>query len=180
MRDCFAHFNNFQVLCGVAHTEYGVNGINRKIEQRLAVSGLQCKHGDWYAGRPVLITRNDYGLDLYNGDIGICLWDNTTQKYRVWFERADGSLKSCAINLLPPHETVYAMTIHKSQGSEFGEVLVVLPKEDNRVLSRELIYTAVTRAKKSVKIMGDSSVLETALKRQHQRHSGLRQMLSAT
>lgn len=179
VREIFEHFNRFQVLCGVAYTEYGVSGINRKIEQRLAASGLQCKYGDWYIGRPILITRNDYGLDLYNGDIGICLWDDSTQKYRVWFERADGNLKSCSINLLPPHETVYAMTIHKSQGSEFGEVLVVLPKEDNRVLSRELIYTAVTRAKKSVKILGDSSVLKTAIKRQHERRSGLRQMLAA-
>ena len=91
-----------------------------------------------YPGRPILITRNDYGLDLYNGDIGICLWDSVKQSLRVWFERPDGSLKSYAINLLPTFETVYAMTIHKSQGSEFGEVLVVLPKEDNRVLSREL------------------------------------------
>jgi exodeoxyribonuclease V alpha subunit len=84
---------------------------------------------------------------------------------------------SCAIQLLPPLETVYAMTIHKSQGSEFVEVLVVLPKEDNRVLSRELIYTAVTRAKKAVRLSGDRSIVKLALQRQQQRHSGLRQML---
>ena len=155
VREIFTFFNRFQVLCGVTHTEHGVNAINRQVEQRLARSGLQCRYNEWYPGRPVLITRNDYGMDLYNGDIGICLWDTSRRALRVWFERGDGSLKSCAINLLPPLETVYAMTIHKSQGSEFEEVVVVLPKDDNRVLSRELIYTAVTRAKKSVRLAGD-------------------------
>ena len=177
VRRIFEFFNRFQVLCGVAFTDHGVKAINRKLEQRLALKGFQCKHEEWYPGRPVLITRNDYGMDLFNGDIGICLWDNSRNCLRVWFERADGSLKSCAVNLLPPLETVYAMTIHKSQGSEFGEVLVILPTEDNRVLSRELIYTAVTRAKKAVRLSGDGAILKLALERQHHRHSGLRSML---
>lgn len=177
IREIFSCFNNFQVLCGVAFTERGVVAINRRVEQTLALRGFHCKYNEWYPGRPVLITRNDYGLDLYNGDIGLCLWDSEKQGLRVWFERPDGSLKSCAINLLPTFETVYAMTIHKSQGSEFAEVLVVLPKEDNRVLSRELVYTAVTRAKKKVRILADRSVLSLALLRQHRRHSGLREML---
>jgi len=178
VREIFSSFNQFQVLCSVAFTENGVMAINRLVEQKLSLKGLHCKYNEWYPGRPILITRNDYGLDLYNGDIGICLWDSEKESLRVWFERPDGSLKSYAINLLPTFETVYAMTIHKSQGSEFGEVLVVLPKEDNRVLSRELIYTAVTRAKEKVRIAADLSVLTLALLRQHQRHSGLRKMLS--
>lgn len=177
VRDIFSRFNNFQVLCCVAFSERGVMAINRRVEQRLAAKGLQCKHNEWYPGRPVLITRNDYGLDLYNGDIGICLWSSEKQGLRVWFERPDGSLRSCAINMLPTFETVYAMTIHKSQGSEFGEVLVVLPKEDNRVLSRQLIYTAVTRAKQKVSIVADRSILKLALLRQHPRRSGLREMI---
>ena len=178
IKEIFSSFNQFQVLCSVAFTEYGVMAINRLVEQKLSLKGLRCKYNEWYPGRPILITRNDYGLDLYNGDIGICLWDSVKASLRVWFERPDGSLKSYAINLLPTFETVYAMTIHKSQGSEFGEVLVVLPKEDNRVLSRELIYTAVTRAKEKVRIAADRSVLTLALTRQHQRYSGLRKMLS--
>jgi exodeoxyribonuclease V alpha subunit len=178
VREIFSSFNQFQVLCSVAFTENGVMLINRLVEQRLSLKGLRCKYNEWYPGRPILITRNDYGLDLYNGDIGICLWDSIKESLRVWFERPDGSLKSYAINLLPTFETVYAMTIHKSQGSEFAEVLVVLPKEDNRVLSRELIYTAVTRAKEKVRIAADQPVLTLALLRQHQRHSGLRKMLS--
>ncbi|MFT5699057.1 MAG: exodeoxyribonuclease V alpha subunit [Desulforhopalus sp.] len=175
--EVFSFFSKFQVLCGVAFTERGVFAINRLVEQSLALRGFNCKHNEWYPGRPILITRNDYGLDLYNGDIGICLWDSAKNGLRVWFERSDGSLKSCAINMLPTFETVYAMTIHKSQGSEFREVLVVLPTEDNRILSRELIYTAVTRAKKKVRIAADRSVLTLALQRQHSRHSGLRKML---
>jgi exodeoxyribonuclease V alpha subunit len=177
IRESFLRFNEFQVLCGLAFTDHGVAAINRQLEQSLAARGYHCRYNDWYTGRPILITHNDYGLDLYNGDIGICFWDNLRQGFRVWFERPDGSLKNCAITMLPAFETVYAMTIHKSQGSEFGEVVVVLPKEDNRVLSRELIYTAVTRAKKKVKIVTDRSVLRLALARKHQRHSGLRSML---
>jgi len=177
VRQIFASFSQFQVLCSVAFTANGVKAINRLVEQSLSLKGLQCKYNEWYPGRPILITRNDYGLDLYNGDIGICLWDSEKQSLRVWFERPDGSLKSYAINLLPTFETVYAMTIHKSQGSEFVEVLVVLPKEDNRVLSRELIYTAVTRAKEKVRIVADRSVLTLALLRQHKRHSGLKKMI---
>lgn len=177
VRSIFAYFNKFQVLCTVTFTAHGVKAINRLVEQRLSLQGLHCKYNEWYPGRPILITRNDYGLDLYNGDIGICLWDSLKQSLRVWFERSDGSVKSYAINLLPTFETVYAMTIHKSQGSEFTEVLVVLPQEDNRVLSRELIYTAVTRAKEKVRIAADCSVLALALQRRHRRHSGLRKML---
>lgn len=178
VREIFFRFSKFQVLCSVSFTEHGVLALNKLVEQKLSLKGLRCKYNEWYPGRPILITRNDYGLDLYNGDIGICLWDSVKESLRVWFERPDGSLKSYAINLLPTFETVYAMTIHKSQGSEFGEVLVVLPKEDNRVLSRELIYTAVTRAKEKVRIAADRPVLTLALLRQHQRHSGLRKMLS--
>lgn len=175
--EIFTRFQRFQVLCGVAFSDYGVIAVNRRVEQGLASRGFDCRMGEWYPGRPVLVTRNDYGLDLYNGDIGICLWDREKKGLRVWFERPDGSLKSCAINLLPAFETVYAMTIHKSQGSEFEEVVVVLPNEDNRVLSRELIYTAVTRAKAEVKIVADHAVLGLALLRRLKRHSGLRGML---
>jgi exodeoxyribonuclease V alpha subunit len=125
----------------------------------------------------VLIGRNDYGLDLYNGDIGICLPDRDSGDLKVWFERADGHLRSYSPHRLPSCETVFAMTIHKSQGSEFDEVVVVLPEEDNRVLSRELIYTAVTRARKSVRLVAEKQVLRLALSRSIVRHSGLADLL---
>jgi exodeoxyribonuclease V alpha subunit len=129
----------------------------------------------------VLITANDYSLDLFNGDIGICLPDPAGEgRIKVWFEQPDGRLRSFLPYRLPQCETVYAMTIHKSQGSEFDEVLIVLPDRDNPVLSRELVYTAITRAKKEVAILAEQEILQAALGRSIERVSGLAGMLSST
>ncbi len=177
IRDVLAVFNRFQVLCGVHYGNRGVEGINRGVELYLARQGFDCRPDGWYPGRPVLITRNDYSLDLFNGDIGICLQDPGAQSVQVWFAGSDGSLKGYSPYRLPPCETVFAMTIHKSQGSEFDEVVVVLPDEDNRILSRELIYTAVTRAKKSVNVVAKRQVLSQALARNIVRNSGLADLL---
>ncbi|MGW8194995.1 MAG: exodeoxyribonuclease V subunit alpha [Desulforhopalus sp.] len=174
--EIFAVFNSFQVLCAVNYGNRGAMAINRLVELDLARQGFGCSPGSWYDGRPVLITRNDYSLNLYNGDIGICLADENRQM-RVWFERPDGRLRGYAPYRLPSCETVFAMTIHKSQGSEFDEVLVVLPEEENRVLSRELVYTAVTRAKKSVMLVADNEVFAMALTRNISRMSGLAELL---
>lgn len=177
VRKIFAAFNSFQVLCGVHYGNRGVEGINRRVELSLARRGFHCQPDSWYPGRPVLITRNDYSLDLFNGDIGICLPDSNEGSVKVWFERADGGLRSYSPYRLPRCETVFAMTIHKSQGSEFDEVVVVLTDEDNRILSRELIYTAITRAKKSVKLVTERQVFDQALSRNIQRFSGLADQL---
>lgn len=177
VRKIFAAFNSFQVLCAIHYGSRGVAGINRMVESSLARRGFACRHDSWYPGRPVLITRNDYSLDLFNGDIGICLPDLLEGSLKVWFEKADGSLKSYSPFRLPACQTVFAMTIHKSQGSEFDEVVVVLPEEDNRILSRELLYTAVTRARKSVKLVTDKRILAQALSRNIQRFSGLANLL---
>lgn len=177
VRAIFAAFNSFQVLCGVHYGNRGVEGINRRVESSLARRGFDCRSDSWYPGRPVLITRNDYSLDLFNGDIGICLPDRNEGSVKVWFERSDGGLRSYSPYRLPRCETVFAMTIHKSQGSEFDEVVVVLPDEDNRILSRELIYTAITRAKKSVKLVTERQVFEQALSRNIERFSGLADQL---
>ena len=138
--------------------------------------------GGWYPGRPVIILNNDYGLNLFNGDIGICLPDPPSQStapgtLKVWFEREDGSLKGYQPYRLPACETVFAMTIHKSQGSEFAEVLVVLPTADTPLLTRELIYTAVTRARTRVLIASDQAIFNAAVKRTISRSSGLHEML---
>jgi exodeoxyribonuclease V alpha subunit len=179
IRRIFAAFNSFQVLCGVHYGNRGVEGINRGVEASLARRGFDCRPDHWYPGRPVLITRNDYSLDLFNGDIGICLPDLADGTVKVWFERPDGGLKSYSPYRLPACETVFAMTIHKSQGSEFDEVVVVLPGEDNRILSRELLYTAVTRARKSVRLVAERQVLIQALSRNIERFSGLADRLRA-
>jgi exodeoxyribonuclease V alpha subunit len=178
VKKIFAVFNSFQVLCGIHYGNRGVEGINRRVESSLARRGFDCRSDSWYPGRPVLITRNDYSLDLYNGDIGICLPDPAEGTVKVWFERSDGGLRGYSPYRLPSCETVFAMTIHKSQGSEFDEVVVVLPDEDNRILSRELIYTAVTRAKTKVKLVTEQNVFNQALSRNIERFSGLADLLT--
>jgi exodeoxyribonuclease V alpha subunit len=173
----FADFNSFRVLCAIRHGHRGVEGINAAAEQYLTKKGYDCLSKIWYPGRPVLITRNDYSLDLSNGDIGICLADPADGVLKVWFERPDGTLRNCLPYRLPPCETAYALTIHKCQGSEFDEVLVVLPEHENRILSRELIYTAVTRAKKRVLMATTKEMLQQALARRIDRFSGLKNRL---
>jgi len=177
VRRIFAAFSSFQVLCATHYGNRGVDGINRMVESSLARRGFACRPDSWYPGRPVLISRNDYSLDLFNGDIGICLPDTFEGSLKVWFEKADGRLESYSPFRLPACQTVFAMTIHKSQGSEFDEVMVVLPEEDNRILSRELLYTAVTRARKSVKLVADQPILVQALSRSIERFSGLADLL---
>ena len=174
----FATFNGFRVLCAVRHGHRGVEGINAMVEQHLAGKGYDCLSKIWYPGRPILITRNDYSLDLSNGDIGICLPDPADGVLKVWFERPDRTFKTCLPYRLPPCETAYALTIHKCQGSEFDEVLVVLPEQENRILSRELIYTAVTRAKKRVLMATEKEILLQALAGKIERFSGLKDRVS--
>ncbi len=177
VRRIFTAFSSFQVLCATHYGSRGVEGINRMVESSLGRRGFACRPDSWYPGRPVLITRNDYSLDLFNGDIGICLPDPLEGSLKVWFEKADGRLKSYSPFRLPACQTVFAMTIHKSQGSEFDEVVVVLPEEDNRILSRELLYTAATRARKAVKLVAEQQILLQALSRNIERSSGLADML---
>ncbi len=173
LKDLFQLFNSFQILCGVHFGRMGVEGMNHSVELSLTRRGYDCRHDNWYPGRPVLVTRNDYSLDLYNGDIGICLPDEKDGGFKVWFERGDGSMRAYSPHRLPRCETVFAMTVHKSQGSEFDEVIVVLPEEDNKILSRELIYTAVTRARTNVKIVAQPDIFRNALSRNIERFSGL-------
>ncbi len=176
-QEIFALFNSFRVLCALHYGSRGVEPINRQVELALSRRGFPCRPDTWYPGRPVLITRNDYGLDLYNGDIGICLPDREKGELLVFFEGAGGRMRSYPPSRLPGCETVFAMTIHKSQGSEFDEVVVVLPEEDNRILSRELVYTAVTRAKKAVRLVAEKEILRLALSRNIERASGLADLL---
>jgi len=175
----FALFQRFRVLCATRHGALGVDGINLGLELNLARSGFSCRSGEWYPGRPVLITRNDYTLDLYNGDIGLCLAD-ADGKLKVWFEKGAGTFTAYSPFRLPQCETVFAMTVHKSQGSEFGEVLVVLPaEEESPVLSRELLYTGITRARNRVVIAAQKKVFQAAVSSLTERSTGLVDMLIA-
>ncbi|MEO7041192.1 MAG: exodeoxyribonuclease V subunit alpha [Gemmatimonadaceae bacterium] len=161
----------FRVLCAVREGTHGVAGLNRAIEWWLQQRGLQTR-ARWYNRRPVLITANDSANVLFNGDMGVTF---TTDDGRtlVYFPDGAGGVRDVAPARLPEHETAWAMTVHKSQGSEFAHVVLVLPTDDAPVLTRELLYTAVTRARESVRIVGSASVIEATVRRSTTRASGL-------
>ena len=127
----------------------------------------------------MIISRNDYNLGLYNGDIGICLPDpEAGGGLRIWFEAAAGSLKKYLPAQLPLQEPAWALTVHKSQGSEFDEVVVVLPEIDNPVLCRELLYTAITRARAKISLVAREQIFRAAVERNTLRYSGLAERLA--
>lgn len=177
--EALRRFDQFRVICAHRRGRFGVEALNALVRQRLARGGLVSHRGQWYAGRPILITRNDYQIGLFNGDIGLTLVDDSGQP-RVHFLAADGrSTRSFHPARLPAHETAFALTVHKSQGSEFDEVLLLLPRTVSPIVSRELIYTGVTRARKTVTLVGAPSVIKEAVTRRVQRASGLRPALWA-
>jgi exodeoxyribonuclease V alpha subunit len=172
--DIFLAFNRFQVLCSNREGKNSVADINNRVTQKLAQQGRIQVAGLWYIGRPVLVTQNNPALHLYNGDIGLCLADKSQNgRLMVFFQHPDGSVKSYLPSRVAQCETVFAMTIHKSQGSEFEEVLIVLPENINPVLTKELLYTAITRAKKTVKLLTDKSVFTASIQQKVIRVTGL-------
>lgn len=164
----------FRVLCAHRDGERGVAGINAAVERAIAHAGFLDSHSRNYPGQPILIERNDYQAGLFNGDVGLVVEHGA--RLVVAFPGEDG-LREIAVSRLPAHSTVFAMTVHKSQGSEFDEVAVVLPAERSPVLSRELLYTAVTRAKERVRIYATEDVLRAAVTTRIRRASGLRARL---
>jgi exodeoxyribonuclease V alpha subunit len=174
----FECFGRFRILCALREGPYGVRTLNLLIEQLLRQEGLIRTTGRWYPGRPVMVTRNDYQLRLFNGDMGITLPDpEVNRELRVCFPSADGGIRKFPPQRLPEHETVYALTVHKSQGSEFDRVLLILPDRDAPVLTRELVYTGITRARKQVELWGRETVFSRAVSRRLERYSGLREAL---
>lgn len=175
MAAVFAAFNRFQVLCSNWQGQNGVLDVNQQVEKKLLGLGLISAISPfWYVGRPVMVAENQPELQLFNGDIGICVADDKQSgRLIVVFQRADGSFKRFLPARMPRHETVFAMTIHKSQGSEFAEVLILLPDIVNPVLTKELLYTAITRAKTKVAISASESVLRATIAQKVQRSTGL-------
>ena len=172
-------FGQFRVLCALREGPRGVLAINHTLALRLR-QALGAAPGDarsaWFAGRPVMVLRNDPLLRLFNGDIGIALPD-TGGQLQVYFPGPDNSQRAIAPARLPAHETALAMTVHKSQGSEFDAVAVLLPAQRSRVLSRELLYTAVTRARSQVWLAASAPVLAAAISQSTGRRSGLQARL---
>lgn len=178
-----AELDRFKALCALRRGPEGVETLNARIERRLSRTGRIGGHpgGErgWYAGRPVLILRNDYRLRLFNGDIGICLPDAKRggEGMAAFFRDPGAGIRAIPPFLLPEHETVWAMTVHKSQGSEFDDILLILPERDSPVLSRELLYTALTRARRRIALCASEEAVRSAVDRPLRRTSGLRDAL---
>lgn len=172
-------FDQFRLLCALRRGPWGVEGLNQRVATQLRRRGLLDSDHGWYEGRPVLVTRNDYSLNLMNGDIGIALWvpgPDGALALRVAFPRNDGSggVRFVMPSRLVEVETVFAMTVHKSQGSEFNHTALVLPDALNPVLTKELLYTAITRAREWFSLAETHpGVFEGAVGRNVQRTSGL-------
>lgn len=172
----FAAFDDFRVLCAVHEGPRGVGAINERLSRRaraaLAHPLDPGAPSPWYPGRPVIVLKNDYVLRLYNGDVGICLPD-AAGELRIVFAESAGGWRELAPLRLPRHDTAFAMTVHKSQGSEFAQVLLLLPAMPGPVMTRELLYTGVTRAVREVALAGGSAVFVAACRTPTQRESGL-------
>jgi exodeoxyribonuclease V alpha subunit len=167
----------FQLLVALRRGEWGLEGLNHKIEQLLVQRGKLSNVGHlWYLGRPVMVTHNDYSVDLMNGDVGVSLVYpiNGELKQRVIFSDGKGGVRWVLPSRLQSVETVFAMTVHKSQGSEFTHTALLLPSHPSPILTKELIYTGITRSiQHFTLISGNDDVLEEAMNQQVQRASGL-------
>ncbi len=171
-------FGRLRILCALRSGPQGVKSLNSAVEDELSRRGLIQRGGVFYRGRPIMVTRNDYGLKLFNGDVGLLLPDpHADGALRAFFQMPDGELRSFAPGRLPEYETVFAMTVHKSQGSEFERVLLVLPVEPTPVLTRELVYTGITRARSRVHIAATEAALCNAIEKRNERVSGLRERI---
>ncbi|EID13160.1 exonuclease subunit V alpha recD [Mycobacterium xenopi RIVM700367] len=166
-----------RLLCAHRDGPRGVRYWNRQVETWLAEEMGMPTWSDWYAGRPLLVTANDYGLRVYNGDTGVVVAG--PDGLRAAISGASGPL-DYATSRLGDVETMHAMTIHKSQGSQADQVTVLLPQEDSRLLTREMLYTAVTRAKRKVRVVGSDDSVRTAIQRRALRAGGLAQRLAAS
>ena len=171
----FECYTRFCLLAAHRTGPWGVDYINQRIERSLQKRGLIPSHQQWYPGKPVIINRNDYTLGLSNGDLGICMRSDDGN-LKIFF-RVDEMFMDVWPSRLPDHSPAYSLTVHKSQGSEFDDIMLVLPDSVSKVLSRELVYTAVTRARATVEIIGKPTVLAGAINRTVARNSGLKERL---
>ena len=169
-----AALDGFRVLCAEREGAWGVSGINDAIERWLRSQGTIITDR-WYHRRPVMVMSNDYGTQVFNGDVGVA-WE-ADGELLVHFPAPEGTTRTIQPARLPETQTAWAMTVHKAQGSEFTNVIVMLPAKGSRVLGRELLYTAITRAREAVLIVGEESVMRSAVSRTVRRSSGLELLL---
>ncbi len=178
VEDALEGLQRVRVLCALRSGPAGVDGLNRTIAERLGQASERQVHG-----RPILITRNAHALGIYNGDMGL-LWQETEAaptgqaRLRACFPAADGGVRRLPVAELPAHEPAYALTVHKSQGSEYDRVLLVLPPRPHPLVTRELVYTALTRARQEVRILAAPETWNAGIRRRTRRASGLAQRLT--
>ncbi len=168
----------FQVLCSHRQGPYGTLTVNRWFTETLARQGRIRLTGEseWHPGRPVIVTGNHYDLRLFNGDLGVALADDAGE-LKVYFPSPGGGLRAISPGRMPAHETAFALTVHKSQGSEFDEVLLLLPEQPSPLVSRELIYTAITRARRRFELWGGAETIASGVRARIERHTGLSEQL---
>lgn len=167
-----------QILCALREGTFGATHINALVERQLAARFGFDANDMWHHGRPVIVTRNDYARGLFNGDVGIAR--QGVDGLRVWFDAPDGAMRSFSPRALPEHETAWAITVHRSQGSEYDAVAVLLPADaQHRILSRELVYTAVSRTREQAQLWAGADALRAAVAHPVKRRSGLRAQLVA-
>ena len=167
----------FAVLCALRRGPFGAETVNALLEGMLRETGLIEGTGRYHAGEPIIIVRNDYNIGLFNGDLGIVLTDIVTGELRVFFRGEGEEVLNFAPGRLPAHEPAFALTVHKSQGSEFHDALVILPERDAPVLTRELLYTGITRVRETVEVWSSEEILRQTIGRKIERRSGLRERL---
>lgn len=179
----FAAYNGFRILCAVRETPRGVNALNAWLATACRARRRhpldRQPRSPWYPGRPVMVLRNDYTSRLFNGDIGIVLPAADEAEFKVYFPDGEAGYRAVPLARLPEHETAFAMTVHKSQGSEFDEIALILPGGSSRVLTRELVYTGITRARRQVRLIAAATVLGEGIRTPTQRRSGLLARLAA-
>lgn len=173
-------FDQFRILSATREGENGVTNLNKMIESELNKLGLIDTSETFYTGRPIMITRNDYNLGLFNGDIGVCFSDNQQQK--ACFLNEQGEVNILLTTRLPAHETCFAMTVHKSQGSEYKEVAIILDPDpelaSSELFTRELLFTAITRARERILLYASMATLQHMIDTPSIRRSGLASALA--
>jgi len=175
-RAALQEMSHRRILCALREGPSGVEGINRLAETLFRRQGRIPLAERVYRGMPILILRNDYGLGLFNGDTGI-LWPDDQGALQAWFPLENGAIRPVGLARLPAWQTSYAITVHKSQGSEFAQVLFILPQDDAPILSRELLYTGITRAREHLTLACRRDLLLRAIQRRVVRYSGLEEKL---
>ena len=172
--EVFLHFDAFRVLCALRGGLFGTIHLNRLLEDCMKEMSGDHPIPSFYPGKALMVTNNDYALQLFNGDIGLALADDKAKEhYSVCFREPKGTFRKLSPYTLPEHETAFAMTVHKSQGSEYDRVFLFLPDSDNPILNRELIYTGITRARFNLTVCSRKEILTRAISRKMERYSGL-------